>query len=80
MSPIDANLANYLGRGSERGLLVLEIPEGWLGITSGDVVLSIDGKSVRDGDGIEVGIDSEREHCVELMRGGATVKSVLRRK
>ena len=80
MSPIDSNLASYLGRGSERGLLVLEMPESWLGLTAGDVVLSIDGKSVRDGDGIEVRIDSDREQCVELLRGGATVKSVLRRK
>ena len=80
MSPIDSNLANYLGRGSERGLLVLEIPEEWLGISTGDVVLSIDGKSVRHGDGVDVGIDSGREHCVELLRGGETMKAVLRRK
>lgn len=80
MSPIDSNLASYLGRGSERGLLVLEIPDEWLGLATGDVVLAIDGKSVRHGEAIEVGIDSGREHCVELLRAGATLKSVLRRK
>ena len=80
MSPIDSNLASYLGRGSERGLLVLEMPEEWIGLTTGDVVLSIDGKSVRHGEAIEVGIDSGREQCVELLRAGATLKSVLRRK
>ena len=80
MSPIDSNLASYLGRGSERGLLVLEIPDEWMGLATGDVVLAIDGKSVRHGEAIELGIDSGREHCVELLRAGATVKSVLRRK
>ena len=80
LSPIDSNLATYLGRGSERGLLVLEIPDEWLGLAAGDVVLSIDGKSVRAGEGIDVGIDSGREQCVELLREGAPVKSVLRRK
>ena len=80
MSPIDSGLATYLGRGSERGLLILEMPEGWMGLTTGDVVLAIDGKSVRQGDGIDVGIDSDRDQCVELLRAGATVKSVLRRK
>ena len=56
------------------------MPDEWIGLTTGDVVLSIDGKSVRHGEAIEVGIDSGREQCVELLRAGATVKSVLRRK
>ena len=80
MSPIDSNLASYLGRGSERGLLVLEMSDEWTGLVAGDVVLSIDGKSVREGEGIDIGIDSGRAQCVELLRGGETVKSVLRRK
>ena len=80
MSPIDSNLASYLGRGSERGLLVLEMPDEWTGLATGDVVLSIDGKPVRHGETIELGINSGREQCVELLRAGATVKSVLRRK
>lgn len=80
MSPINANLAGYLGRGSERGLLVLEIGPEWTGVLPGDVLLSIDGKAVRDGDGIDVGVDADREHCVELLREGAAVKAVLRRR
>jgi len=80
MSPINANLASYLGRGSERGLLVLDIEDAWVGVLAGDVILSIDGKAVRDADGLRVGVDVDKEQCVELMRGGETVKSVLRRR
>jgi S1-C subfamily serine protease len=80
MSPITPRLASYLGRGSERGLLILEISEEWTGVTEGDVILTINGKAVLNDDGIRVDIDESREQCVELLRAGATVKSVLRRR
>ncbi len=80
MSPINANLASYLGRGSERGLLILDIEDSWTGVLAGDVILAIDGKAVRDANGIRVSIDVDKEQCVELMRAGVTVKSVLRRR
>ena len=80
MSPINANLASYLGRGSERGVLILEVASGWTGITEGDVILSIDGKAVSDGDEITVEIQQDREQCVELLRAGVAVKSVIRRR
>ena len=80
LSPINAKLAEYLGRGSERGLLVLDISERWTGVAAGDVILAVDGKPVRDGDGIDIGIDEARDQCVELLRDGASVKVTLRRK
>jgi len=80
MSPVNGNLASYLGRGSERGLLILEIGDEWTGALAGDVILSIEGKAVRDAGGIHVSIDVSKDQGVELLRAGVIVKSVLRRR
>lgn len=77
-SPISANLASYLGRGSERGLLILEVPSHWTGITAGDVILSVNGTAVRNGDTTSITIHDAKDQCVELLREGVAVKSTLR--
>ena len=52
MVPVGSELATYLGKGSERGLLVIEVPE-WAhsALREGDVVLSVDGAPVRTNEG-----------------------------
>ena len=80
MSPINAQLASYLGTGSERGLLVLEIDDHWSGLVAGDVLLSIDGKAVRQRDKTFVFIDEAKDQPVEILRGGQTLKTTLRRR
>jgi hypothetical protein len=80
-SPINAQLASYLGAGSERGLLVLEIDDTWSGLIAGDVLLSVDGRAVvRAQNDIAIVIDPSRDLPVEILRGGETVKSTLRRR
>jgi serine protease Do len=78
-SPINSQLASYLGAGSERGLLVLEIEDGWSGLIAGDVLLSVDGRAVvRARDDIAIVIDAARDLPVEILRGGETVKATLK--
>ncbi|HEY2376466.1 MAG TPA: PDZ domain-containing protein [Gemmatimonadaceae bacterium] len=49
--PVGTELATYLGKGSERGLLVLGVPSWARGaVRAGDVVLSVDGQPVRPDD------------------------------
>lgn len=79
LGPVDEQLASYLGAGSERGLLVLDVDSRWSGIHAGDVILSIDGRAVRDGDATRVGLDTSREHRIELLRGGRRLNEVVRR-
>src|SRR5688500_13191036 len=80
MSPINAQLASYLGSGSERGLLVLDIDDHWSGLVAGDVLLSIDGKAVRERDKTFVFLDEAKDQAVEILRGGQTLKTTLRRR
>ena len=51
MVPVGKELAAYLGKGSDRGLLVIDVPQ-WAAdaLHPGDVVLSVDGTRVRAGD------------------------------
>jgi S1-C subfamily serine protease len=81
LSPVNAQLASYLGAGSERGLLVLEIDDTWSGMIAGDVLLSIDGRAVvRDRDNIQVAIDDSKELPIQILRGGETIKGTLKRR
>ena len=78
MSPINSQLASYLGEGSERGLLILEISDKWEGLIAGDVLLSIDGRAVRKNGMSYVSLDESKDQCVRILRGGQTVKATLR--
>lgn len=80
LSPINAQLASYLGAGSERGLLVLEIDDTWSGLIAGDVLLSIDGHAVNQRGDTFVFIDETKDQPIEILRGGETVKATLRRR
>jgi serine protease Do len=70
MTEVNADLAEYFGAGSEKGALVLQAEKRWPGIKAGDVVLSINGKAVRDEDGLNIRIDDGEDNAFELIRKG----------
>ena len=74
MVPVGKELAAYLGRGSERGLLVIDVPQ-WAAraLRPGDVVLSVDGSRVRANDGsdeVTVALPRLREAQLDILRDG----------
>ena len=70
LAKVGADLADYLGAGAERGLLVLEIEDVWAPLRIGDVILSVNGRAVRKGDAAAVALDTEGENTVEVIRRG----------
>jgi S1-C subfamily serine protease len=71
---VGSELASYLGRGSERGLLVVDVPRWAQGsVRAGDVLLSVDGAPVRSGDGgdeVTVSLPRFREAQLDILRDG----------
>jgi C-terminal processing protease CtpA/Prc len=72
MVPVGSELSAYLGNGSERGLLVISVPQ-WARnvLRPGDVVLSIDGLPVRTDDGtdeVTVALPRFRDARLEILR------------
>jgi hypothetical protein len=80
-SRVDAQLATYLGEGSQNGLLVLEVDPRWSGIMSGDVLLEVDGRPVSASKGSSVSLNlsfnTEREQPVKLIRSGKLVSGTI---
>lgn len=72
--PVGASMATYLGRGSERGLLVIEVPSWARGaLETGDVVLRVDGQAVRDAsepDSVSFELSRFRDATLDVMRDG----------
>jgi S1-C subfamily serine protease len=74
MVAVGKELAAYLGKGSERGLLVIDVPQ-WAAsaLRPGDVVLSVDGSPVRAGDAsdeVTVALPRLREAQLDILRDG----------
>lgn len=72
MVPVGRELATYLGAGSERGLLVIEVPE-WAHrvLHAGDVVLRVDGRDVRpNSDEVTVALPRFRDAQLDILREG----------
>ena len=71
---VGSELASYLGRGSERGLLVVDVPRWAQGsVRAGDVILAVDGTPVRSGDGgdeVTVSLPRFREAQLDILRDG----------
>jgi S1-C subfamily serine protease len=72
--PVGEELASYLGRGSERGLLVIDVPP-WAGkaLQAGDVVLRVENRPVRTGQSLEevvVDLPRFRDATVDILRDG----------
>jgi len=67
---VNEDLAANLGRGSERGFLVLEANRRWGGLRAGDVLLEIDGRPVRDGSSALISLGAGNDHSASVIREG----------
>jgi S1-C subfamily serine protease len=65
IAPVTSDLAEYLGKGSKGGYLVLESSGQWSALRAGDVLLALDGHCVSDGI-----TTSDGAHKVLLLRKG----------
>jgi hypothetical protein len=65
IAPVTSDLAEYLGKGSKGGYLVLESSGQWSALRAGDVLLGVDGHCVSDGISTDGGA-----HKVVLLRKG----------
>ena len=70
LARVNADLAETLGRGSERGFLVLDTGRRWSGLRAGDVLLEVDGRAVRDGTTARIALDDGDDHSAEVIRDG----------
>jgi len=70
LARVNDDLAATLGRGSERGFLVLDTGAQWRGLRSGDVLLGVDGHAVRDGRSARIALDAGDAHTAEIIRDG----------
>ena len=70
LARVNDDLASNLGRGSERGFLVLEASRRWGGLRAGDVLLEVDGRPVRDGSSALISLGSGDDHTAEVIRDG----------
>jgi S1-C subfamily serine protease len=70
LARVNDDLAENLGRGSERGFLVLDASRRWNGLRAGDVLLEVDGRPVRDGNGARIELGTGDDHTAEVIRDG----------
>ncbi len=70
LASVDRDFAQMLGKGAERGALVVRTRDTWEPLRAGDVILSIEGRSVRDGNALDVTIDRSRDQRLEILRAG----------
>jgi S1-C subfamily serine protease len=70
LARVNDGLADNLGTGSERGLLILDVGRRWSGLRSGDVLLEVDGRPVRNGDSARIQLDDSDRHTAEIIREG----------
>ncbi len=73
VSVVSGALSSYFGKGSEDGLLVLDANDEWHPLQAGDVILSLNGKSVREGDHTELSLDSDQDNTFVVLRKGSRV-------
>lgn len=70
LAAVDRDFAQQFGKGSEDGALVVRTRREWEPIRTGDVILSVDGRSVRDGNSLDISFDRSRDQRLEILRGG----------
>ncbi len=70
LATVDRDFAQQFGRGSESGALVVRIRGDWDPLKAGDVLLSVDGQSVRDGNTLDVSFDRRRDQRLDILRNG----------
>jgi len=70
LARVNDDLAENLGRGSERGFLILDASHRWNGLRAGDVLLEVDGRPVRDGNSARIELGTGDDHTAEVIRDG----------
>ena len=70
LASVDRDFAQQFGRGSESGALVVRVGGDWAPLKAGDVLLTVEGRSVRDGDSLDVAFDRARDQRLEILRNG----------
>ncbi len=78
LASVDRDFAQQLGKGAERGALVLRTRANWEPLRAGDVILSIEGRPVRNGNALDVTIDRSRDQRLEILRSGRQQTLTLR--
>ena len=77
LAKVGEDLAEYLGAGTDQGLLVVEVEDLWAPLRSGDVILSINGRAVRTGDAASVALGTTSANEIEIVRRGRRVTVVV---
>jgi serine protease Do len=70
LARVNDDLAENLGRGSERGFLILDVGRRWSGLRAGDVLLAVDGSAVRDGTSARIALGAGANHSASVIRDG----------
>ncbi len=78
LATVDRDFGQQFGKGAERGALVVRARDEWEPLRAGDVILTIEGRSVRDGNSLDVTIDRSRDQRIEILRNGRQQTITLR--
>ena len=78
LASVDRDFGQQFGKGAERGALVVRTRDEWQPLRAGDVILTIEGRSVRDGNSLDVTIDRSRDQRVDILRNGRQQTITLR--
>ena len=70
LARVNNDLAANLGRGSDRGFLILDTGSRWRGLRAGDVLIEVDGRAVRDGSTARIALDPGYDHNAAVIRDG----------
>jgi S1-C subfamily serine protease len=70
LARVNDDLAANLGRGSDRGFLILDVSRRWNGLRAGDVLLEVDGRPVRDGNSARISLGAGDDHTAAVIRDG----------
>jgi len=78
LTRVNADLATYFGKESEGGLLVTSSSGAeWSALREGDVILSVNGTAVRQGDRTRITLDRAERTELEVLRKGKREKIVV---
>ena len=69
LARVNGDLASYFGEGSEEGMLVLESSDRWRELHEGDVLLSVNGRRVREGNAARLVLDGDDASAVVIRDG-----------
>ena len=78
LATVDRDFAQRFGEGSENGALVVRVRGDWDPLKPGDVLMSIEGRSVRVGNSLDVTFDRRRDQRLDILRNGKKETVILR--